>query len=349
FLIDGQTEIVLRLKEGGETPVGTLIYKLRGADPDGDRLLFGVRNSQVSDIIRVESTSRTEASVFLNKELDREERDEYALVLTLTDGHLGQGNYVTQSLLLLVEDVNDNIPIFKNHQPSVMVREDESTGPIATLEATDADEGAYGQVVYHLGETDDAPLFSVSTVGEKAVVRLIVHAVDGDRGVNNPIEYSISSNSITNAEASLFSINADTGLVVTSNLVDRESGSESFILQITATELQSSITPHPSTTTEVTVMIMDENDESPRFKSTRYECEISENSPVNTPVTFLGNAIPEVFDFDQVRFFLYGRGLVNIVFNTGYYLQITSMNLLLLSYALIFCVVAFAIHVFSLS
>lgn len=77
-------------------------------------------------------------------------RDEYALVLTLSDGRLGEGNYITQSLLLLVEDVNDNAPVFLPYQPSVTLREDAPQGVVAALEATDADEGAYGQVVYHL-------------------------------------------------------------------------------------------------------------------------------------------------------------------------------------------------------
>lgn len=73
-----------------------------------------------------------------------------------------------------MEDVNDNTPIFKNHQPSVTVREDAPPGVIATLEATDADEGAYGQVIYHLQESDDdRHLFSVSTTGGKAVLRLV--------------------------------------------------------------------------------------------------------------------------------------------------------------------------------
>lgn len=95
-------------------------------------------------------------------------------MLTLTDGRLGQGNYITQSLLLLVEDVNDNTPIFKPYQSSVMIKEDASPGVIATMEATDADEGAYGQVVYHLEEIDlKRSLFGISTVGGKGVIRLI--------------------------------------------------------------------------------------------------------------------------------------------------------------------------------
>lgn len=94
--------------------------------------------------------------------------------MTLTDGRLGHGNYITQSLLLLVEDVNDNTPIFKPYQPSVVIPEDAPPGIVAVLHATDADEGAYGQVVYHLQEVDSKESqFSISTVGGKAVIRLV--------------------------------------------------------------------------------------------------------------------------------------------------------------------------------
>lgn len=176
---------------------------------------------------------------------------------------------------------------------------------MATLEATDADEGPYGQVVYHLQELDGTskPLFTVSTVGEKAIVRLAgkldyekqtvhqlkvlavdrakegrvntgtavllvkvedvedqppefvrvnpvvrieenlpigtsilqVTAVDGDRGINNPIEYSLSSNSIDNI-ANAFTIEKSTGTVLTTSVLDREalpSGTNTYILQIT--------------------------------------------------------------------------------------------------------------------
>lgn len=45
-------------------------------------------------------------------------------------------------------------------------------------------------------------------------------------------------------------------------------------------------------------MVTDVNDEIPKFRSNKYDCEIAENAPINTPLTFLGNAIPEVFDYD---------------------------------------------------
>lgn len=73
-------------------------------------------------------------------------KDEYNLVLTLTDGNLGDGNFITQSLLLLVEDINDNEPIFKPYQPTINLPENSPPGIITTVEATDQDEGPYGQV-----------------------------------------------------------------------------------------------------------------------------------------------------------------------------------------------------------
>ncbi|CAG9863718.1 unnamed protein product [Phyllotreta striolata] len=383
FITDGQTEFILRLKEGEGTPVGSLIFQLSGYDDDGDFLKFGVSRFPGSDIIRIESTSPSEANIYLNRELDREAQDEYSLVLTLTDGHLGYGNYITQGLLILVEDINDNVPTFKSYPPSITVPEDLKPGTITTLEATDADEGAYGQVIYSLQNVDDEDeyLFSVNTVGEKAVLRLrgsldyekqTVHqvkilaidrakegrvntgtaallikvadvedqppefvrmspfakieenspigssvlrvvAVDGDRGINNPIEYSITSNGLSRI-TDVFSIERDTGVVFTTGAVDRESlttGSGSYILQITAKEVNSKIIPAPTTTTEVTVVVTDVNDEIPTFKHNHYECEILENSPINTPVVFLNNALPEVFDYDQGingTFHLYIKG-----------------------------------------
>ena len=92
-------EIVLRIKEGPSS-LQREIYRLVGEDPDpGDQLQFGVLGAMGADLLRIEnhSPARNQASVFLRKELDRETQDSYHLVLTLTDGKLGKGNYVSQS------------------------------------------------------------------------------------------------------------------------------------------------------------------------------------------------------------------------------------------------------------
>ncbi|KAG5330839.1 CAD86 protein, partial [Acromyrmex heyeri] len=379
FLIDGQTEIVLRLKEESETPIGSLIYKLKGIDPDNDILTFGVREQPGSDVIQVENFGFNEANIYLNKLLDRETRDEYALVLTLTDGRLGEGNFITQSLLLLVEDINDNVPIFRPHPTSLTLREDSRPGILTTVEATDADLGAHGQVVYYLQELDgDNSVFSISTVNGKGVIRLVgsldyerkylyqlrilavdrainekvntgttailikvqdvedqppefiamtpvarisenvrigtsvlqVRAVDGDKGINNKVTYSI-----TKGPRYLFDIDATSGLVFTRAQLDREAEENSdgtFILEITVKEV-SKIVPPPSVSTEVTIILTDVNDETPTFRSMLYRAEINENAPENTPANFIGDAVPEVFDHDlgsngTFRIFIEGDG-----------------------------------------
>lgn len=365
FLIDDQSGIVLRLKEGSETPVGSLIYRVKGYDPDGDPLKFGVRPLLDSDLIRLEQKSKDEAFIYLNKELDRETKDEYSFMLTLSDGRLGDFS-VTQSLLLLVEDINDNEPIFKPFTAAVEVSENSPPGIIVTVEATDRDEGAYGQVVYFLEELEgDNDVFTITTTFGKGIVKLVgsldyerkslyqlrilakdraiqgkvntgtasllvkvkdiedqlpefvlissvtriaedapigtevtkVKAIDGDRGVNNQILYSLVEN-----EGSPFRIDQRTGVVITTAKLDREDNNNRFrnayILEIIATEI-SDTKPAPSVKTELTILINDVNDEFPTFKSHKYECEINENAPPNTPVTFLSFGLNYVFDYDQ--------------------------------------------------
>ena len=61
----------------------------------------------------INEPNSNEANLILKKLLDAEDKREHQLVLTLTDNRLGNGNFMTQSLLIIVDDVNDNIPIFE--------------------------------------------------------------------------------------------------------------------------------------------------------------------------------------------------------------------------------------------
>lgn len=59
--------------------------------------------------------------------------------------------------------------------------------------------------------------------------------------------------------------------------------------------------PKPFVSAETTILVLDVNDETPLFRSPLYMAEIDENSPVNLPVTFVGQSVPEVYDYDQVK------------------------------------------------
>ena len=178
----GGSGIVLRLKEGGikagQPTVGTKIYHLRGFDNDGDPLTFGVV-SNPDGIIKVQNDPRgsNEANVVLARELDAEQKTQYEVVLSLTDGRLGLGNFITRSMLILVEDTNDNPPIFKSYPSTVSVKENSKPGTVvAILEATDADSGIFGQIKYTLAsdekDNDVFEIGSLQSVPNGVVVRL---------------------------------------------------------------------------------------------------------------------------------------------------------------------------------
>ncbi|XP_044002013.1 cadherin-23 isoform X2 [Aphidius gifuensis] len=366
FIIDGQNEIVVKVKEGPETPVGKLIHTLTGRDEDGDPLIFGIKHQPGADVIKLKNTDKNKAYIYLNKLLDREIRDEYLLILTLTDNKLGDGNYIEQSFLLLVEDINDNVPTFLSHPTTLTVKENSGPGKLLTVEAIDADEGVHGQVNYQLQELDgDNDVFKITNINGKGVISLVgqldyekkylyqlrvlatdraisgtintgtsailvkvqdvedqppefiamtpvvrisenakigtsvlqVRAIDGDKGINNRVTYSIIDGPVD-----LFGINSNTGVVFTRAQLDREAEDNydgTFIIKINVKEITTapSITS-PTVSTEVTIILTDVNDEKPRFRSDYYTAEINENAPYNTPVNFIGNSIPEIYDHD---------------------------------------------------
>lgn len=78
--------------------MGKEILRVSGEDPDGDELFFGVQGALGNELLRIENhvPSKNSAIVYLNKELDRETTDSYSLILTLTDGKLGRGKFVSR-------------------------------------------------------------------------------------------------------------------------------------------------------------------------------------------------------------------------------------------------------------
>ena len=84
---------------------------MRGYDADGDSLTFGVLGAG-KDLVTIVSRDSYSADVYLTRALDHELSTEHFLLISLTDGHLGPENFITQPLLILVEDSNDNKPVF---------------------------------------------------------------------------------------------------------------------------------------------------------------------------------------------------------------------------------------------
>ncbi|XP_057163110.1 protocadherin alpha-1-like isoform X2 [Ursus arctos] len=95
-------------------------------------------------------------SLELRKSLDREETPELHLLLTATDGGKPELEGTVQ-LLITVLDVNDNAPLFAQAVYRVHLLESTANGTlVTTLNASDADEGVNGEIVFSFGS--DVPL-----------------------------------------------------------------------------------------------------------------------------------------------------------------------------------------------
>lgn len=123
--------------------------------------------------------------------------------------------------------------------------------------------------------------------------------------MNNPIKYTLVNG------FGLFAVHPSSGVISTLKPLNREDTENqingAYIITIRAEEVpatdkrdSSRAPPGPAAIqTEVTIILNDINDEHPQFRSASYDCEINENAQINTPVTFLGTSVNEVFDHDQ--------------------------------------------------
>uniref|UniRef100_A0A8C5NKE2 Cadherin domain-containing protein n=1 Tax=Junco hyemalis TaxID=40217 RepID=A0A8C5NKE2_JUNHY len=115
--------------------------------------------------------------IFLQKVLDREEQDLYNLTVIASDQ--GQPAHSTAlKLTVVVDDDNDNAPLFSSGRYEVKVPENQELGSVLlTLCATDRDAGANALVTYRITEQRPqtySPVFLVdSSTGQLSLSQLL--------------------------------------------------------------------------------------------------------------------------------------------------------------------------------
>ena len=151
-----------------EDTINDPIAKLSAEDRDsGDfgKVRFSVISQDPDDnIFRIDPVT---GEISVVKRLDRETTDYYKLVITATDQANPESLRRTtqKSLNIIIQDVNDNAPVFKS-PPSYVVPFGATRGQVvAEVFADDADNGENGRVSYSLAT--QTSLFSIhSTTGQ---------------------------------------------------------------------------------------------------------------------------------------------------------------------------------------
>ncbi|XP_006148770.1 cadherin-related family member 1 [Tupaia chinensis] len=138
-----------------DTPVGSHVYTLNGTDPEGDPVSYSI--SFDPSTRRVFSVDPTSGNVTLVEELDREREDELEVTISISDGL----SLVSEKVVILVTDANDEAPRFTQEPYVVLVPEDTPAGSsIFKVQAVDQDTGSGGSVAYFL-QNPHSTIFAV--------------------------------------------------------------------------------------------------------------------------------------------------------------------------------------------
>ncbi|XP_067852702.1 protocadherin-10-like [Heptranchias perlo] len=125
-------------------------------DPDSGT--NSVRNYRLSPsehfILDLQSNSEqiVTAELVLQQPLDREQQATHRLTLTAIDGGSPTKSGTCQ-IIIIVSDVNDNVPVFDKNVYRIVIAENVPKGSlIAKINATDLDEGTNGELIYSLSD-----------------------------------------------------------------------------------------------------------------------------------------------------------------------------------------------------
>lgn len=344
-------------------PVGYNIVRVQAYDSDegvNSEISYRIQDRDENSPLAIDSRT---GWIHTTSPLDREEKSRYVFQVVAIDGGIPPKSAST-SVVVTIQDINDNDPIFNPKYYEASIAEDQPPGtPVTTVTATDLDEdsrlhyeitsgntrGRFSitsqngrglitiaqsldykqeqrfaltvsatdsgqrsdQAIVNINITDAnnfAPVFEnapyTASVFEDAPVGttvLMVFASDNDVGLNAQITYSLnegSSNGLGSNEP--FSVHVQTGAIVTTAALDRETTS-TFLLTVTAKD---SGNPSLADTTDVEISITDINDNSPQFDVPLYQATIAEDAFIGTSVLQISATDDDMGLNGRVKFML---------------------------------------------
>ncbi|XP_069825352.1 protocadherin gamma-B1-like isoform X9 [Dendropsophus ebraccatus] len=175
----------IRIEISEYTSPGRRFLLQKAEDLDiGDNSLISYRLSANQYFTLGEKVS-TDGSVFpeliLEKPLDRETQDKHELILTASDA----GNPVqtgTALITIIINDINDNSPVFTQDVYKVSVRENiPVNSTILQVSASDEDEGVNAQITY-----------SISTTANDILLVFTIDSKNGEIKTKGHLDYELT-------------------------------------------------------------------------------------------------------------------------------------------------------------
>lgn len=228
------------------------------------------------------------AVLVLRKALDYETRSSYLLTLIARDGAITNSLSANATVTIQVIDVQDQVPVFINAPYSASVLE--NTRP-----------------------------------GESI---LKIAAMDGDTGHPNPVKLTLENDKLEYFDLRYDEdiYNGMATLVTSQKPLDRENpmvlrNGGVYAFSVRATEIMKDGSSGDSTTSQITIVVKDVDDNFPEFNQNNFNISIPENLEFDTPLPGLGIVVT---DRDLAENSVYNLVLKNIMNSEGVFSVVPS-------------------------
>ncbi|XP_067622961.1 protein dachsous [Eurosta solidaginis] len=295
-----------RLTANGQSAYATDIGSLSNALPGANAAMAispATAASRIAGIVTGQNLFAIDARsghLTLSRHLDYETAQRHALIVTASDG--GEPPLSTNlTILVEVQDVNDNPPMFERSEYSVKVLESlPINSQILQVTAIDLDTGNNARITYRLVSNA-----SLSSFG-KASPPTLLHP--------NGAGFALTKQTLSAVDADLaqlFGIFPNSGWLYLRCSLDRESR-DRYDLTVMASD---NGTPAAHARAHVIVEVLDANDNDPHFLSSSYEFVIEENMRRGALVGVVGATDLDLAENAEIR---YGLIPSNTSFQVNY-------------------------------
>ncbi|XP_053319438.1 protocadherin gamma-B5-like isoform X36 [Spea bombifrons] len=247
-------------------PPGTQFVLENAEDPDlGTNSLQGYNISLNKHFTLREKNSMQGSKypeLVLEKYLDREKQHFYDLILTAFDGGIPMKTG-TALIRILVQDANDNFPVFSQDTYLISLNENTPIGFVFLhLNATDKDEGSYAKITY-----------SFSRISENAKNTFSLDTESGEIQICGPLDFEVTQNYEITVEAK-----DGGGLATHSTLLIRIIDTNDNAPEIVVKSL---FTPIPEDALPGTLVALLNVHDQDSGNNGNVACQITENLPFN--------------------------------------------------------------------
>ncbi|KAI8125952.1 Protein dachsous [Lucilia cuprina] len=254
-----------------------------------------VMDSMLKNLFAIDARS---GHLTLSRHLDYETSQRHTLIVTAMDA--GQPRLSSNlTIVVEVQDVNDNPPVFASNEYHVKVLESMPVNSqIVQVTAVDLDTGNNARITYRIINNN-----SNSNGNQQGNQTLITS--NNNKNTKNNKNYrnqntNTSSSSSSGEISQIFGIYPNSGWIYLRSPLDRETR-DLYDLTVVASDNGS---PPAQTSTRVKVRVLDANDNDPRFLRSSYEFSIEENMSRGSLVGVIGATDLDLDENAAIRYSL---------------------------------------------